>query len=139
MKQILLAIAFWVTTAIPLSAENSLHLQQLFNTRDCRNCELSGINLSGINLSGANLNGVNLSGANLSGANLNGASLLDANLMGANLSSTSLIVTNLSGPILHEADLRKFHKIKSAKFTGHYRRCLQTIYPSCTDFLALCL
>ncbi|MCT7997334.1 helix-turn-helix domain-containing protein [Laspinema olomoucense] len=35
--------------------------------------------------------------------------------------------------------LREFHKIKSAKLTEHYRGCLQTIYPSCTDFLALCL
>ncbi|MCT7965485.1 DUF433 domain-containing protein [Laspinema sp. D1] len=42
-------------------------------------------------------------------------------------------------PDLEMDDLRDFHKIKSAKLTGHYRRCLQTIYPSCTDFLALCL
>lgn len=117
MKPPILATLALLTTiclATPASA-NSEDTRQLLATKECQNCELSGVglvltNLSGVNLSGANLSGANLSRANLSGAdlsraNLSGASLFGANLSGAKLNDTNLSVVDLRDTYLGNADL----------------------------------
>lgn len=91
----------------PVFAENLEHTSQLFSTRQCENCDLSGAgfvlsNLRGVNLKQANLSGANLSRANLSGANLSGADLTGATLFGANLTGA-----NLTGAIFSNTDLRE--------------------------------
>lgn len=51
-------------TALPVGAQPEA-VQQLKNTRECVNCNLSGADLRGLNLIGVNLSGANLSGAKL--------------------------------------------------------------------------
>lgn len=128
MKTLILATLTTVSAtllALPASAENLSHTQQLLNTRECQQCDLSRagfvyVDLSNVDLSGADLSGANLSrailrGANLSGANLTGAVLFSADLTGANLSNANLAGVdmrealmsgaNLDGAILTDANL----------------------------------
>ena len=65
-------------------------LRQLLTTKQCQNCDLSGVNLSDADLHDANLTRANLTNANLKGANLLGANLTGANLKGANLFGANL-------------------------------------------------
>jgi uncharacterized protein YjbI with pentapeptide repeats len=104
-----------LTGASALGA-NPDHLQQLINTRQCPQCDLTGAslvyaNLAGADLRGADLRGANLSRANLTQASLTGADLTSATLFGANLTSAQLVNTNLTSTDLREsvlfgADLR---------------------------------
>jgi uncharacterized protein YjbI with pentapeptide repeats len=108
-----LTAASWGTAAM---AENLEHVQQLIETRQCSQCELSqaglvfanlsGANLQDANLVQANLSRSNLSGANLRGANLAGAALVNANLSGANLSGADLRNVDLRGAILNGATIQ---------------------------------
>lgn len=83
MKLQLLAAMALIT---PLFLANSVQagsqkdLQKLLSTRECIQCDLSGLNLSGTHLIGADLRGANLQGANLTNANLEGADLTGAKL-----------------------------------------------------------
>ena len=80
-------------------AYKQAHMDRLWDTKTCPNCDLSKIilikadlyaaDLSGANLAGANLTGANLSSADLSGANLTGAILTGANLNNADLSGAT--------------------------------------------------
>jgi uncharacterized protein YjbI with pentapeptide repeats len=92
--------------AVPVSAENLEHTQQLLSTRECSECDLSRAGLVYLNLIDADLNGANLSQANLSRTNLSGANLSNANLAGAVLFNANLSGADLSGADLQGADLR---------------------------------
>lgn len=113
-KTLLLAIATGTVAtgaiALPAQAENLEHVRQLLSTKQCQNCDLTGVGLvfsrlPGANLTGANLAGANLSQANLVGADLTGANLAGANLAGANLAGARLTKTNLSGASVRGANL----------------------------------
>ncbi|MBD1850353.1 pentapeptide repeat-containing protein [Leptolyngbya sp. FACHB-711] len=105
-----LTVTGWGSAAL---AENLEHVQQLIETKQCSQCELSqaglvyaslsGANLQNANLVQANLSRSNLSGANLQGANLAGAALVNANLSGADLSGADLRNADLRGAILNGA------------------------------------
>ena len=97
---------------LPAIAEDIRHTQRLLSSKQCPNCELTGVGLVLANLQGANLEGANLSGANLSRANLTGANLSGANLAGTSLFGANLSGANLSGANLAGTDLR------SAYLTG---------------------
>jgi len=115
MKPPILATLALLTTiclATPASA-NSEDTRQLLATKECQNCQLSGVGLVLTNLSGVNLSGANLSGANLSRANLSGANLSNANLNGASLFGANLSGANLSGADLSVADLRDTYLVKT--------------------------
>nr|WP_322111842.1 pentapeptide repeat-containing protein [Aerosakkonema funiforme] len=83
-----------------ICVNNEDNIKKLLATKQCQNCDLSGVNLSGANLPNANLSGANLSGANLSGANLSGADLSGANLSDANVTDANLSDANLTGAIM---------------------------------------
>lgn len=68
-----ISISFLVIS--PVSAANPNHIEQLLDTKQCYQCDLSGADLSGVVLNGVNLFEANLSGANLSGASLTGVAL----------------------------------------------------------------
>jgi uncharacterized protein YjbI with pentapeptide repeats len=97
-------------------AENVSHLQQLLSTKNCAQCDLTGVGLvmndlagaklERANLVGANLSRTNLSGADLRGANLAGASLYGANLMGADLRGANLTGTDLRTAYLTNANVQ---------------------------------
>ncbi len=109
----------WTTAA---RSENLEHTQQLMNTKQCEQCDLSqaglvyadllGANLSRANLVQANLSRANLSSANLSGANLAGAVLFNANLSGADLRNADLRNADFRGAVLSGAN------IEGAKLDG---------------------
>ncbi len=111
---------------------NSWRDENLNDTPDLRNIDLSGRNLSKINLSGLDLSGsdlfeTDLSGANLkmcilkgadlSGANLDGAALYKSDLTNSTLPEASLIDADLSEAIIHGADLRNA-KLSSANLSS---------------------
>ncbi|MEG4801410.1 pentapeptide repeat-containing protein [Microcoleus sp. ARI1-B5] len=88
-------------------------VRQLLTTKQCQNCDLSGVNLSeadlhDANLTRANLTKANLKGANLLGANLTGANLKGANLFGANLAGTILKNADLSGAIMPDGTINNY-------------------------------
>ncbi|MDJ0736867.1 MAG: pentapeptide repeat-containing protein [Nostocaceae cyanobacterium] len=87
---------------LPAGAENPKHLQQLRESKQCSQCDLSGVDLSGADLSFAVLVGANLSGANLKGANLSNADLTGANLTKADLSQANLNQAYLNNANLHQ-------------------------------------
>ncbi len=87
-------------------AENIEHLNQVLQTKDCENCDLSHAGLVMINLKSANLRGANLVGANLSRADLTGADLSGANLTNTSLFGANLTGANLTGAIFNNTDLR---------------------------------
>ncbi|MGB0560861.1 MAG: pentapeptide repeat-containing protein [Spirulinaceae cyanobacterium] len=101
--------------AMPALAADPADVQQLLETNQCVNCDLSGAELAGVNLFGANLVNANLANADLSGANLGNVNLIDANLSDANLAGAYLYEArlddatldraNLSGAYLREQDL----------------------------------
>ena len=97
--------------------EVAANLKRLLETKECRECNLAGVNLNREDLSGADLFGADLTGAklylcNLSGANLQnsilkgaglgGADLSGADLRGANLADTSLGGAYTQGAIIEE-------------------------------------
>ncbi|MEI6153145.1 MAG: pentapeptide repeat-containing protein [Deltaproteobacteria bacterium] len=67
-------------------------LQNLKNTNNCVDCDLSGADLTG-----ADLQTANLSGANLSGTNLSNAWLIDANLSKAKITKAIFDGATLDG------------------------------------------
>ncbi len=112
--------ALVLTAIYPISpgkAEKSQHTQQLLSTKQCPNCELTGVGLVLANLQGANLQGANLSGANLSRANLSGADLSGANLAGTSLFGANLTGANLTGANFAGTDLRSAY-LTGANLTG---------------------
>ncbi|MDJ0744626.1 MAG: pentapeptide repeat-containing protein [Xenococcaceae cyanobacterium MO_167.B27] len=102
----LIATLTTITLSFPSEAENLSHLNQLLNTKNCNNCDLSSAGLIHANLAGARLSGANLVNANLSQANLAGADLTGANLTGASLYGANLTGANLTGANLTGTDLR---------------------------------
>jgi uncharacterized protein YjbI with pentapeptide repeats len=109
-KTVILTAIATCAIAIPAQAENLEHTRQLLATKQCQNCDLTGVGLvfsrlPGANLTGANLAGANLSQANLVGADLTGANLAGANLAGANLAGARLTRTNLAGASVRGANL----------------------------------
>lgn len=103
---IIFGILTSIVTPSVVKAENMEHLNQLLKTKQCENCDLSGVGLVMSNLSGANLKGANLSGANLSRANLSGANLTGANLSGASFYGANLSGANLSEAMVNGSDFR---------------------------------
>lgn len=116
-KLLPLAIMLSVGFALPASAENSAHTQQLLSTKQCASCDLSGAGLVFARLTGANLTQANLAGANLAQANLAGADLRGANLAGAILNGANLTGAKLTGADLSGADLRNAF-LSGAEVTG---------------------
>lgn len=120
MRLKLLSAILVLTTVCPYApaiAENFEHTKQLLSTKQCPDCELSGVGLVLANLQGANLQGANLSGANLSRANLTGADLSGANLAGTSLFGANLTGANLTGANLAGTDLRSSY-LTGANLTG---------------------
>jgi uncharacterized protein YjbI with pentapeptide repeats len=99
----IMLLTSFVATA---DAENISHLRQLLSTKNCNQCDLTGVGLVMNDLSGAKLNQANLVGANLSRANLTGADLRGANLTGASLYGANLMGADLRGANLTGTDLR---------------------------------
>ncbi len=64
--------------------------KELISTKQCRLCDLAGIDLSGLNLAGVDLTGAVLHGANLTNANLDGANLYGAFLNGNHVAGATL-------------------------------------------------
>ncbi len=85
--------------------DHDVALAQLLKTKQCPNCDLSGVDLSSQNLIGANLAGANLSGANLTSTNLRGANLEGARMLGLDLSETFLSGANMKGADLSDIDI----------------------------------
>lgn len=83
------------------------NLEKLLKTKECQNCNLSGVNLNGANLSNAKLYDANLRGAVLSRANLYHAKLRNSSLADAKLDNANLYQANLSDADLEGADLTK--------------------------------
>lgn len=88
-------------------ANKQRNLEKLLKTKECRNCDLTGVNLSGANLSNAKLYDANLKGAVLSRANLYHAKLRNSSLADAKLDNANLYQANLSNADLEKADLTK--------------------------------
>lgn len=92
-------------------------LNQLQETRQCRECNLRGADLRRMDLSRVDLTGANLTGADLTGANLRSsdltsvdltnAKLTDADFRGAYLEKANLTGADLRGANLKSADLRE--------------------------------
>jgi uncharacterized protein YjbI with pentapeptide repeats len=83
-------------------AENSDHVQQVWDTGSCPSCDLSSSYLKGLraasgDLSNASLQSANLRDANLEEASFAGADLTGAELLGANLYAADLSGANLAG------------------------------------------
>lgn len=104
-------------SAIPIQAENLNHLNQLLDTKNCSQCDLTNSGLVMADLSGGNLQGANLVNANLSQANLSGVDLRGANLTGASLYGANLTGANLTGANLAGTDLRNAY-LNSTNFTN---------------------
>ena len=90
----------------PVQAESLSDLNQLLQTKQCPQCDLSNAGLVQADLSGANFTGANLAGANLSQANLAGADLTGANLTGTSLHGANLTGANFTGAKIAGTDLR---------------------------------
>lgn len=110
LTTILTTLSLLASFTATAGAENLSHTRQLLSTKNCPQCNLSGVglvmsDLSGGNLSQANLVGANLSRSNLMGADLRGANLTGASLFGANLTGADLRGANLNGADLREAYL----------------------------------
>lgn len=118
-SQILATTAFLTLISLhqTVQAANPEHVRQLLASKECQNCDLTGVGLVMANLSGANLSGANLTGANLSRANLIGANLSGANLSGAGLFGANLTDAKLKGATLLGADLRNTY-LYNAELTG---------------------
>jgi uncharacterized protein YjbI with pentapeptide repeats len=116
MKKISIVIATSLllgSFASTATAENMSHTRQLLATKNCQQCDLSGVGLVQTDLSGAKLDRANLVGANLSGANLSGADLRGANLMGASLNGANLMGADLRGANLTGTDLRSAYLVNA--------------------------
>lgn len=105
----------------------------LLKTRQCPECNLSGVNLQNRQLESANLNraslyygnleNINLQRADLRGTNLSGANLKNAKLSGANFgyanfNSSLLEGADLSGANLWGAKLENYVYLKNANLKG---------------------
>ena len=66
------------------------HLMKFKATKECPECDLSGVNSEGANLRGANLNGANLQGAQLQNADFTGAKIEGADMKGAKFCNTKM-------------------------------------------------
>jgi uncharacterized protein YjbI with pentapeptide repeats len=100
-----LTAAVVVLGAAAVHAQNSDHVKQLLETRNCVGCDLQNAQLINANLNRADLTGANLSGAFLYRSSLNNANLKDAQFDGANLKGVSLRGArdaNLAGAITDE-------------------------------------
>ena len=110
--------------ALSASANSNVHLLQLLDQGQCRECQLQdtdlvhadlrdadlrGAQLQRANLGRARLDGAQLSGADLSFTNLRGASLRGADLRGARLQGTDLRQSDLSEALLDEGALSSSH------------------------------
>lgn len=84
-----IAVIYTAAKYIPDSTQQN-QIQQLLETKQCPECNLSNANLKGLDLRGFNLAGANLEGANLSGTKLANANLKNANLNKANLTGADL-------------------------------------------------
>jgi uncharacterized protein YjbI with pentapeptide repeats len=113
--RILLAAPLLTATSLakPATAENLEHTRQVLSTKQCQQCELSGVGLVMADLSGAQLSGTDLTRANLSRANLTGADLRGAKLSGASLYGANLSGANLTGAELTGADLRDAYLVNA--------------------------
>ncbi|WP_199248494.1 pentapeptide repeat-containing protein [[Phormidium] sp. ETS-05] len=116
-QQSLFAIAGILSLAVSISpavqgetSQVQRNTQQLLNTKQCLDCNLTlawlqGAKLHSADLRGANMREAALSVADLRGADLRGASLVYADLSGANLSGANLKGADLSGANLSGAVL----------------------------------
>lgn len=95
------------TSSNTSDTDKQRNLEKLLKTKECRNCDLTGVNLSGANLSNAELYDANLNGAVLSRANLYHAKLRNSSLANAKLDNANLYQANLSNADLEKADLTK--------------------------------
>ena len=102
---LLLAGAVSSTTEV-CGSEINYNLVRLYQSKECRGCNLSRADLANSDFSNADLSGANLSDTNLSGSKLDGANLSGADLSRANLSHSSLVSTKLTGAKMHMTDLR---------------------------------
>jgi hypothetical protein len=112
----ILALPVW---AFPATAQRSVVIQQILNTRSCQNCVLNNVDLRGLDLSNVDFTGANLSSANLEGANLTNANLSRANLFltqlsKANLSGANLKGANLTGAKLDQVNLTRALLVEAA-------------------------
>jgi uncharacterized protein YjbI with pentapeptide repeats len=114
-RSLLGAIALTSTLgmALPATAQNAAHLQQLLTNGYCPSCDLSGADLSGLDLSNAYMPGAFLVGANLTNTNLRNANLRRVWFNGANLSGADLSFADLT-----DASLQGARMNPSANFTG---------------------
>lgn len=90
---------------IRIPGEPSPSLEQLYITRSCVGCDLSGANLKGIDLRGVDLTGANLRGADLRKADLRGAYLAKANLTSAQIEGAILASTDLRYAIMPDGSI----------------------------------
>jgi uncharacterized protein YjbI with pentapeptide repeats len=97
--------------------EEEEKIAQVIATKECRKCDLVGVDLRGANLSEANLSEANLNSADLRLADLRLADLTEVNLSEANLNSANLSEANLSEANLNSADLR-LADLRLADLTG---------------------
>ena len=80
----------------PSPTTSTSSADDVLETKECFDCDLTGKNFAGVDLVGARLNGSNLSGVNLAGANLSGALLDGVDLSGANLTDANLTAVALA-------------------------------------------
>jgi len=102
---LILAGTFSSTTEVCGSEINN-NLVRLYQSNECRGCNLSRADLANSDFSNADLQGANLSDTNLSGSKLDGANLSGADLSRANLSHSSLVSAKFTGAKMYMTDLR---------------------------------
>jgi uncharacterized protein YjbI with pentapeptide repeats len=95
----------WIKNVISCSAfkGSNSDLNNLLDTKQCKDCDLVGACLSNAQLGGAKLDGADLSFTDLFDAYLDKSEMIGVNLFGASLDETSLVSANLSNAILSSA------------------------------------
>ena len=96
--------------------------EMVISTKNCEQCNLSGMDLSGKDLQNAKLFGANLNNARMNRANLAGADLRQAFLQGAQLPNANLDAANLCGAKLNAAPSSAGTSNVAANLTGAYLR-----------------
>jgi hypothetical protein len=103
VRQVDIPAAYTLTEQIEPSPALQGMIQRLRNSRQCRNCDLSGASLRGENLANVDLSGARLLGVKLNGSMLANADLRGADLRGADFSGSNLAGADFTGALIEGA------------------------------------
>lgn len=112
---VLLIVPYGVNAGPSVTAKENL--EKLLKTRQCRGCDLSGINFNRMDLSGVDLEGADLSSSTFFLADLSRANLQNTTLRGAKFGGADLGESDLRGADLRGASIDNAY-LGDAKMTG---------------------